>query len=47
MSTLIKNIININDEGVSFELTEAAALNGHLKARHWFCQNIEELLDGK
>ena len=35
MKVLIKEIINVNSNGVSFELTGKAALNGSLKADKW------------
>lgn len=35
MKTLIKEIINVNSEGVSFRLTEKAALNGELSTDQW------------
>ncbi len=36
MKTLIKEIVGINGEGVSFNLTEKASLNGNLSTKHWF-----------
>lgn len=36
MKTLIKEIVNVNSEGVSFKLTEKASLNGGLSTDQWF-----------
>ena len=36
MRTLIKEIINVNSEGVSFKLTEKASLTGGLSTDQWF-----------
>jgi len=36
MEVLIKEIISVNSEGVSFSLTEKAALNGKMSAKEWF-----------
>ncbi len=36
MKTLIKKIVNVNSEGVSFQLTEKAALNGGLSTDQWY-----------
>ena len=36
MTTLIKEIINVNSEGLSFKLTEKASLNGGLSTDQWF-----------
>jgi hypothetical protein len=36
MKTLIKEIVNVNSEGVSFKLTEKAALSGGLSTDQWY-----------
>lgn len=36
MTTLIKEIVNVSSEGVSFKLTEKASLNGGLSTNQWF-----------
>ena len=36
MKTLIKEIANVNSEGVSFKLTEKASLNGGLSTDQWY-----------
>ena len=36
MKTLIKEITNVNSEGVSFTLTEKASLNGGLSTDKWW-----------
>lgn len=36
MTTLIKEIVNVNSEGLSFKLTEKASLNGGLSADQWW-----------
>ena len=36
MKTLIKEIKNVSSEGVSFTLTQKAALNGGLSTDQWF-----------
>lgn len=34
--TLIKKIVNVNSEGVSFKLTEKASLTGGLSTDQWY-----------
>lgn len=36
MKTLIKEIVSVNSEGVSFNLTEKASLNGGLSTDQWY-----------
>lgn len=36
MKVLIKEIVNISSEGVSFKLTGKAALNGGLSTDQWY-----------
>jgi len=36
MKTLIKEIVNVNNEGVSFKLTEKASLTGGLSTDQWY-----------
>ena len=36
MQTLIKQITKVNNEGVSFTLTEKASLNGGLSTDQWY-----------
>jgi len=36
MKTLIKEIVNISSEGVSFKLTVKASLNGGLSTNQWY-----------
>ena len=36
MKTLIKEIVNVNSEGVSFRLTENASITGGLSTDQWF-----------
>ena len=36
MKTLIKDIVNVNGDGVSFILTERASLDGGMKTKQWW-----------
>jgi hypothetical protein len=36
MKTLIKEIVNVSSEGVSFKLTEKASLTGGLSTDQWY-----------
>lgn len=36
MKTLIKEIVNVNSEGVSFVLTEKATLGSRLSTKQWW-----------
>ena len=36
MTTLIKEIINVNSRGLTFKLTEKASLNGGLSTDQWY-----------
>lgn len=36
METLIKEIVSVTSEGVSFKLTEKASLNGGIKTDMWY-----------
>lgn len=36
MKVLIKEIVNVNSEGVSFKLTGKASLNGGLSTDQWY-----------
>lgn len=36
MKTLIKEIVHVSSEGVSFKLTEKASLNGGLSTDQWY-----------
>ena len=36
MKALIKEIVNVSSEGVSFKLTEKASLNGGLSTDQWY-----------
>ena len=36
MTTLIKEVLNVNSQGVSFVLTEKASLNGRLSTEQWY-----------
>ncbi len=49
MKTLIKEIVNINSEGVSFTLTEKAALGDGLSTDRWYVSwdKIGEALFGE
>jgi len=36
MKTLIKQIVKVTGEGISFDLTEKASLNGGMESKQWY-----------